>query len=247
MVEVMLPDINAQLLSALIACMALFVSVVNFHWTMKQKKSDSAASKRKLLTDLIYELLNVSTAFEQVRINEANGQARTIGLRRLLNSRRRFLVDYAERIASEIESQVSDIEYQTIAVAWDNAGNREKAKIYWEKCVEASPSSGMQVYNLRGHARFLFGIGQIAQGRDVYNKATLVQHANIEAYRFDGIDTLLMWAMAESEYGYNNEASRLVLMAKSEAERLPHSPTRQALQDRIRLEFPQFHAASEGV
>jgi tetratricopeptide (TPR) repeat protein len=231
-------DINAQLASAIIACAALIVSVFNFRWTMKQKKSESVTSKRKLLTDLIYELLNVSTAFEQVRSNEANGQPQAIGVRRLLNSRRRFLVNYAEQVAAEIESQVSDIEYQTIAIAWDSAGNREKAKIYWEKCVEASPSSAMRVYNLRGYARFLFGIGQIAQGRDIYNKATLVEHANLEAYRFDGIETLLMWAKAESEYDYNNEANRLIEMAKSEIERLSHAPSRQFLKNRIQLDFP---------
>jgi tetratricopeptide (TPR) repeat protein len=158
-------------------------------------------------------------------------------MRRVLNSRRRFLVDCADRLLLGIASLVTDGEYQILAVAWDSVGDHEKARDCWAKCVERSPNDAMRIFNLRGYARYLYRIGQAATGRETYGKAVSIETADTDTARQTKADTYLMWAKTEEQYGYLDEARRLLAFGRNEIERVGFEPSRKQLRARVEHDF----------
>jgi tetratricopeptide (TPR) repeat protein len=226
--------------SAIVAGFALAVSLANFLWTVSQKKSDVQGGQRKQLTDLMFELTNISVAFEQINSSPNNNEIGAISMRRVLNSRRTFIAEYAERIAKDIDSLVSSVEFRILAGAWDAAGDREKARKYWERAVERSANPAEKIYCLRGLAYFHYWNGNSAMGRERYREASQIELPNSDAYRTDQIDTYLFWANAEFRYEFVDEARRQLAVAIAEIGRVTNAGLRANLIGRIKKEFPSL-------
>lgn len=73
----------------------------------------------------------------------------------------------------------------------------------------------MRIYNLRGYARYLYGAGQIEIGRQLYGEAVRTETKDSDIDRYTKADTYLLWAKAEEQFGYQDEARRALAHARS--------------------------------
>jgi tetratricopeptide (TPR) repeat protein len=224
--------------SDLIASFALLVSLGVAFWTVWQKISDNAGTARKSFNEIIVELSNTAVRFEEIIAFDKDRQL--TNLRRVLNSRRRFLVVQAESILPHLAGGISDIENQLLAIAWDSSGDHVKARHYWEKCVDASPTPQIRAFNLRGLARYLYRIGMPDLGRERYRESSILEVSWTKETYNHKIDTYLMWARTEIDHGYIEEAKRIFALAVADTDRVSFAPARREFHHRLASEFPEF-------
>jgi tetratricopeptide (TPR) repeat protein len=222
------------IVSACISAAALLISTATFFWNKRKHNVEAQSAARSQLTNLIFELTNISVAFEQLRAAPAHADPNIVNMRRVLNSRRSFIVEYAERCIEKIDPvQVSSTELQIMAIACDGAGFMEKTEKYWNLAVERSATPESKVYHLRGFARFLFRQGKSELARDHYMQAITVPRAASDQQKYTNVETYIMWASVEKEFGYTEEARRQIQIAANEVQRLQHEPSRSELNRRI--------------
>jgi tetratricopeptide (TPR) repeat protein len=210
-------------LALTLSVIAVVVSVVAFLLTFRQRASENRRGIRKALTETIADLTSVS--LERAKLDRENPSSmddKVVGLRRLYNNQRRYLANHAEFLIGQIPDLVTDIDYNALAFAFDAIGDPNKAKRYWELCVEKSPSRPLQAMNLRGYARFLYFQGQFETGRRKYEESLQVELPDTDNMRRILADTYLMWSKTEHDFGFLEEAKRQKEQAISVAKRIGH-------------------------
>lgn len=211
----MTPD---KIVIAVISGISLLVSLSALVLTYRQKAAQDRLGTRKTLSDLISSISTTNIEMAKIRDN-AVGESVML-LRRALNSQRRYLSQHAELLSEEIPALCTDIDHVMIAGAMDASGNTSRADHHWQRAIELSPASIIKSYNLRGYARFLAAAGKIQPARKAYEQALGATSQDDDRHRRERADTLVLWALAERDLGFDAEASRLREQAIAEAKRI---------------------------
>ena len=217
-------------ITAIIAVLAFIFSIVNAFFTFRQRASEDRRVTRKALTDVVAELTRVSIAYNELELQYPGSVSHNVlNLRRNYNSQRRYLANHGEFQAAEIPELTSDIDYMSLAYAFESGGDYVKAQKFYEVAVDKSPTNILKTWNLRMFARFWFAQGNAARGRKTYEESLELQVPDTDSLRQNIADTYLLWSRVEDEHGYVDEANRLRMIGQQEAKRIGNSQMRERM------------------
>jgi tetratricopeptide (TPR) repeat protein len=213
---------------AIIAGLAFIFSIVNFFLTYRQRATENRHNTRKALTDVVAELTNVTIAYNKLDLEHPRSVDQTvINLRRNYNIQRRYLANHGEFLAAQIPKFTSDVDYVSIAFAFESGGDYAKAQKFYELAVDKSPTNVLKMWNLRALARFWFGQGNAALGRKTYQDALQLEVPDSDSLRQTVADTYLLWSRLEDEHGYVDEAKRMRMLGQQAASRIGNAQMRE--------------------
>lgn len=193
-----------------ISLVAFVFSIASFIISYKQKTAENIRGIRKALSEAIGQLTEISLAFTQLNGSEHKGTEHGMQLRRLYNSQRSHWANQAEYLISQSPSVANRVDYNILAVSFDSVGDYERAQMHWKNCLQSSATDSILAMHLRGYARFLFYQGNADLGRKMYEESTQIQLPATDNNRRIKADTYAMWSKVEKEFGYNEEAKRLL-------------------------------------
>ncbi len=168
------------------------------------------------------------------------------------NMRRELLAQQAASLTGASKKvKLSSIEARTIALACRMFGDEESARSFFETSIASASREGRtyQVYALRSYADFLFSLGEISTGRDLFRRAQ-----EMDRVRLDGsskvrlLQTFEFWAVAEATTrgGDSDAARHLLAQAEQLAAELPSTvEAKDALQLVAEHRELAFEALSE--
>jgi tetratricopeptide (TPR) repeat protein len=208
--------------------LAFIFSIASFILTFRQRAIEDRRSTRKALTDVVAELTNVSIAYNNLDLQHPGSVDQAIiNLRRNYNNQRRYLANHGEFLATQIPGLTSDIDYVSLAFAFQSGGDYAKAQKFYELAVDKSPNNVLKMWNLRGLARFWFVQGNAALGRKIYQDALQLEVPDTDSLRQTVADTYLLWSRLEDEHGYVDEAKRARMLGQQAASRIGNSQMRE--------------------
>ena len=208
--------------------LAFIFSIASFILTFRQRAIEDRSSTRKALTDVIAELTNVSIAYNNLDLQHPGSVDQAIiNLRRNYNNQRRYLANHGEFLATQIPGLTSDIDYVSLAFAFQSGGDYAKAHKFYELAVDKSPNNVLKMWNLRALARFWFVQGNAALGRKIYQDALQLEVPDTDSLRHTVADTYLLWSRLEDEHGYVDEAKRARMLGQQAATRIGNSLMRE--------------------
>lgn len=219
---------NLTLIPYLISGASLVFSIISLILTYRQRSRQDDLSLRKSLTDSVSAIADTNIQMEKLK-GENFSNPNTIAARRIINSQRRYLANHAELLISEIPKFSTDIDHNLIAGALDAVGDYERARKHWVMCVEKSPEGSLHAMNLRGFARFMFTQGNPEQARKLYEDSLQIQLSDTDGSRRLRADTLMMWALAERDFGFSAEGERRYQQSIVEASRVGTISSREEL------------------
>jgi tetratricopeptide (TPR) repeat protein len=194
-----------------ISACAFLVSLVSFIVSRRSKKQEDERKEhedertlRSLMNDTIN---NIRTArIEQAKYAAGHGQKDQLVIGQFnyqINSLARLAVYITERIPG----LVTDIEFATLADAFNWTGDRQKARQYWENAIATSKDQYYEIVNRRDYANFLFLSGNVGAGREQYKKALELSPITDDTSKYMTGHTYRMW-------GWNERAAGNELTAK---------------------------------
>jgi tetratricopeptide (TPR) repeat protein len=208
--------------------LAFIFSIASFILTFRQRAIEDRRSTRKALTDVVAELTNVSIAYNNLDLQHPGSVDQAIiNLRRNYNNQRRYLANHGEFLATQIPGLTSDIDYVSLAFAFQSGGDYAKAQKFYELAVDKSPNNVLKMWNFRALARFWFVQGNAALGRKIYQDALQLEVPDTDSLRQTVADTYLLWSRLEDEHGYVDEAKRARMLGQQAASRIGNSQMRE--------------------
>ncbi len=151
---------------------------------------------------------------------------------------RRYLANHGEFLSAQIPMLASDVDYMSIARAFDSAGDYDKAECFFKLAVEKSPNNILKATNLRGLARFWFMRGNAQRGRQTYQQSLQLELPDTDAIRRFASDTYMMWAQAELNCGFASESLMIRSNAISAAQRVGNVGMREDMLSQIEAMLP---------
>ena len=221
---------DAAQLPLVISIASLTLSIISLVLTYRQKSRQDQFAARKALTDAVAAIAQTNAEF--VKYIGLPSELATAA-RRNLNSQRRYLANHAEMLTQEIPNLSTDIDHQLIAGAFEAGGDFSRATYHWTASVEKAPGPFLKAVNLRGFARFLFGQGNCELGRQKYQESLTQDVYDSDRTRYLKAETLILWAIAERTYGFDQEAERRRSQAVVEAQRIGVVRDRDKLKEYI--------------
>jgi tetratricopeptide (TPR) repeat protein len=204
---------------------SLALSIIALILNYRQRSRQDKLSSRNALTDAIAAIANTNIEMAKLR-----GVApEVVSARRNINSHRRYLANHAELLTLEIADLSTDIDHNLIAGAFDAAGDYDRARAHWVKCVEKSPAPSLRAWNLRQYARFMFNQGNPEEGRKLYEESLRVELPDTDSSRQTRADTFMFWALAERNFGFADEGKRRLQQAVAEARRIGTLSSREEI------------------
>lgn len=221
------------MISLVISLASLLLSIISLILTYRQRSRQDKLGSRKALTDAVAAIANTNIEMAKLQ-GIGRGTPENVASRRNINSQRRYLANHAELLTSEIPDLATDIDHNLIAGALDAAGDYDRAREHWEKCVEKSPAPTLRAFNLRGLARFMFNQGNPEAARRCYEESLRIQVPDNDSGRRVRADTLMFWALAERDFGFADEGERRRQQAIVEASRIGMASSRDDMLDYIK-------------
>jgi hypothetical protein len=223
-------DAMQNLLSALaiiFSVIALWVTVVNNRLTLRQD-----------LTATLAELAKVQIAALELRESGRYKTEQGVSMRRVHSLQRRFYAELGTRLIERLRTgEVSDIDYNLLATACNEAAIPVLAEKHWIACVDKSAGNpALLAMNRRALARFYFLQGRFEEGRKHYQKSLDVRLPQ----EYDGStrlrsDTYRMWAREEIEAGFAAEGESRIQLALEESSKIKHAALQREQQEYIAL------------
>lgn len=223
-----------------ISSIALIVSVLSYYNTVRQRRLDNERALRNSLTDVIAELTQID--LDRVKLDRDNPGMKddnVVSLRRILNTRRSYLVRHGDYISQQIDNIVTDVDCNVLAYAYSIVGDHQKADSFWKLCIEKSPANVIRAQNLRGYALFLFRVGSFDAGRKVFRESLEVALPDYDQMRRFKADTYAIWMRAERNHGFEDECTRLRESAIAYARRIGSSRDREEFLEYIHHLLPE--------
>ncbi|HEY6898274.1 MAG TPA: hypothetical protein VI279_13515 [Rhodocyclaceae bacterium] len=230
-----------DILTVSLSAFAVAVALISFFMNYRQKHYENKRNVRKSLTEAIAELVEISIERNKLDIDKDIPLTQLTNLRRLMNSKRRYLANHVEFLIPEIPELVTDIDYNVLAGAFEAIGDYDKSQQYWDACVDTSINPVIRMQNLRGSARFQFSLGNSQLGRRKYQESLEINLPDSDNLRRMRADTFAMWAQVELDYGYVDEAKRLKAQALGAAGSIGHGLMKEEIIQRIEHDL-QFSA-----
>jgi len=222
-----------------ISSIALIVSALSYYNTVRQRRIENERALRNSLTDIIAELTQID--LDRVKLDRENPGMKDdniVSLRRILNTRRSYLVRHGDYISRQIGNIVTDVDCNVLAFAYSVVGDHEKAESFWKLCIEKSPAGIIRAQNLRGYAMFLFRIGSFDAGRKVFGESLEIPLPDYDQMRRLKADTYAIWMRTERNHGFEDECTRLRERAIAYAQRIGSSRDREEFLEYIHNLIP---------
>jgi hypothetical protein len=232
-----------KLFLIVISAISLATSIMALVLTYRQKLRQDDLGGRKTLSDILAEIIETNIEMAKIR-NEPLSEG-VMQLRRALNSQRRYLCQHADVLSKEIPALCYDIDHIVIAGAMDASGDLEGADRHWQAGIAKSVAPITKCYNLRGHARFLIASGKVEAARDLFAQALQSTPGDDDRSRRERADSRVLWALAEREFGFEEEAVRLKDQAIVEAKRIGQAASREDMLNYIHVHWQMPVAAVE--
>ena len=213
-----------KLLLIVIGTVSLITSVTALVLTYRQKSRQDNLGARKTLSDVLSSI--IETNIEMAKMRDEPLSEGVMQLRRALNSQRRYLCQHADALTKEIPSLCYDIDHVIVAGAMDASGDLEQADQHWQAGIKKSIAPITRCYNLRGYARFLLASGKVEAARTAFAQALQATPGDDDRSRRERADSRVLWAFAERDFGFEEEAIRLKDQAIVEAKRIGQAASR---------------------
>lgn len=135
----------------------------------------------------------------------------------ILNQENAFLLNQATYLANQIPALVSSVEYNTIAVAYANAGQMLQAERFHQLALSKPESPYLSSLARRSYAWFLFTQGRVEEGRQSFRQALAEIGGQGDLAHFTNVVTYQSWA--EVEYNSGADPARVAgLLGDAERE-----------------------------
>ena len=237
-----------DLITLAISSLAFIVAVLSFINTLRQRRVDNQRTLRIALTDVIAELVGTDWERSQLdRENPGTSDDKIVDMRRILNSKRSYLVRHGDFLAEQMPDLITDADLNSLARAFADIGDYDKAHAYWRRCVARSSTSLIRSMNLRGYGRFLFRLGEFGGGRKAYRESLEIEVPDNDETRRIRADTYAMWMKAEQDYGFTEESQRLRDSAISFARRIGTTKSREDMIAYVESVFRAAPASNQAI
>jgi len=184
-----------------ISACAFLVSLVSFIVSRRSKKQEDARKEyedERNLRSLMNETINnIRTSRKYIAQHGQKDQMVIGQFNYQINSLARLAVYITERIPG----LVTDIEFATLADAFNWTGDRQKARQFWENAIAASKDEYYGIVNRRDYANFLFLSGNVGAGREQYKKALELSPISDDTSKYTTGYTYRMWSWNERAAG----------------------------------------------
>lgn len=235
-IEVMQPKIwykDAPTVISLIAVMFSLSTATASYW---QVENQSRVAARSELRSLIQRLTVMPV--EQAELYAAYGEdAMTYGnLASNWNTEYILLADQAVELADRIPKDISAPEYVAITQALANQGITEPVSKLVEAGLDVSKDINSETALLRIQANHKFIMGNVDQGREIYQEAIdAVEKYSVNSYfglSFNAY-TKMLWANSEYNSGHCDEARKIAAEADLAIAELLPSPAKDGLKSQL--------------
>jgi tetratricopeptide (TPR) repeat protein len=204
--------------AALVAGVAGFAGLGVSLVTLLMKTGENRRTIRSQLTDVLARLNTVNAESRKFRIETgtSNLSPDQRGMFSFYNDQRSFLVGQAIYLIEQVPKHVTHSELAVVARAVGSTGDHETACEYFKRCMECSPSDLIKGMHCRGFAGYLFDQGQVQMGREYFQDSLKLILGTSDPRRFDRVETLTRWSIAEKSSGFSLESKELLDKATRE-------------------------------
>jgi tetratricopeptide (TPR) repeat protein len=187
---------------------AFILSLVTSILTFRQKRYETERGLRQQITDVIGKLNEVFERDEQLK-REAAGNRNTpaiVNLRSFYNGQKLFYARQAIFLMKQAPKLVTEVEYNSLARAFASNDDLPEADSYYRQAIAVSPTPFYKAINLRGHARILFALGRVKEGRTAFQEALKLVAADNDPNMWFHGETYQRWAALERDYQNHKQA-----------------------------------------
>lgn len=232
------PDKNAkitELIAPVLSGLALMLSAAAFIFTVLIQTKERRRNIRQTLSTALSDLARINVETSKLKKDEKESTPETVRIRKNYNSQRGTLVSGADFLMNENSKIVTDADCELMAITYDDIGNTKKAEEYWLMAIKHAPNPTQTHLHQRDYAAFLFDNNREQDGRKYFEQAIGADINDTDENLRCLIDTYLMWALLEKNFGNDNEFNRLMDEAKSACQNIKHRGKKQDMTRLIEL------------
>jgi tetratricopeptide (TPR) repeat protein len=203
-------------ISISISAIAVLIALTSFVLSSYRKANDDRRALRASLNDVIAKIFSVGiehAKYVQQNPNWAKTDL-TLSVTRLLTAQLNSYARLADYIIPKIKGLVSDVELATVADAFAGTGDYAEASAYWKIAIAASKNKSQEVQYRRKFSMFLFGIGQVGDAREEFQRAINLFRDNDDISKAQNGATYKFWGLAELRVDNKKMAENYLLYAR---------------------------------
>ena len=211
--------------STLIALFALVFSLGSTLISNKRAIELDERAMKQELRGLVLEL--VKQPLRSIELNEKYKEKPLFlgNLSGLFNQESQILAEQASVVTQKIPLLVSSAEYATIANAFHNGGQLERARKLRDKAIDVAKVPIDAVTAMRQQGIMAFQMGNFGLAREYYGGALNIfdkfPKSDTGVIRFTNAHTHLFWAQQEATYNQCLQFNEQLALAKGAVEILP--------------------------
>jgi hypothetical protein len=203
-------------IAIVISLVALLFSIGATVFSLRKKKYEDRRIARNVLGETLGKI--TSARVDQARFASENKDSLdNIHVQNVFNSidfQKNALVRLAVYITDEFPDIATDIEYGIIADSFAASGDRVQGARYWQIAIDKSLGQHFEVYNRRAFGLYLFGDGNVGDGRAQFKKAIELCPPNNDILKYDNGKTHIMLALCERAVGNTKTANESFALAE---------------------------------
>lgn len=190
---------KATIAISIIALMISIAATINSEVKSQYEKKRILKSQ---LTDVLSRInkLNIENAKLFKEIGKTDPEYFQT-LSAMYNQENGFLLQQAMLLSKQIPELVSDIEYNTIALANFNTGDFITAEEYYLKAIDSCHDNYYSALAMKSYAMFLFQIMRYEQGREYFKNAISLLNNNDNRDKYTRGTIYQAWAFNEMAIG----------------------------------------------
>jgi tetratricopeptide (TPR) repeat protein len=219
----------AELLSPVLSGLALILSASAFIFTVIIQLKERRRNLRQTLSTALSDIARINVDVSKLKKEENGNIPESLNMRKSYNSQRGTLASVADFLIKENEKLVTDADCELMALTYDDLGEVDRAKEYWERAIELASNASQKSRHQRDYAAFLFSNNEEKKARDLFHSTTHQASEDTDRDLSDLCVVYVTWADLERDFGNDKEYKNLHTSAKNYCKKIRNAGKRETM------------------
>jgi tetratricopeptide (TPR) repeat protein len=219
----------AELLAPILSGLALILSGSAFIFTVTIQLKERRRNLRQTLSTALSDIARINVDVAKLNKDENGNIPESLNMRKSYNSQRGTLASGANFLIRENEKLVTDADCELMALTYDELGEVDRSKEYWERAINLSLTPNQKSRHQRDYATFLFKNNEEEKGRDLFRSTTKELPEATDRDLSDLCNIYLTWADLERDFGNDKDYKNLHDSANTYCQKIRNSGKRATM------------------
>jgi tetratricopeptide (TPR) repeat protein len=219
----------AELLAPILSGLALILSASAFIFTVIIQLKERRRNLRQTLSTALSDIARINVEVAKLQKDENGNIPESMNMRKSYNSQRGTLASGANFLINQNKKLVTDADCELMALTYDDLGEVDSAKAYWEQAVNLASNPSQKSRHERDYAAFLFQNNEEEKGRDLFRSTTKEAPEATDRDLGDLCNIYITWADLERGFGNDKDYKNLHESAKTYCKKIRNSGKRATM------------------